>query len=129
MVGNVAGVVEVVASVVGVATDVDEEVIGADRIYASSVVMAMKLLKLTVNVKSPAMAAKSGMMAILFVWEAVRTLLGILNIITKSRLSSLNLVTVPKMPNLSLTPLKPICHPQHDMRDAVLKYAIALLNK
>ena len=35
--------------------------------------------------------------------------LGILNIITKSRLSSLNLVTVPKMPNLSLTPLKPSC--------------------
>ena len=56
-------------------------------------------------------------------------LLGILNIITKSRLSSLNLVTVPKMPNLSLTPLKPSCHPQHDVRDAVLKYAIALLNK
>jgi len=56
-------------------------------------------------------------------------LLGILNIITKSRLSFLNLVTVPKMPNLCLTPLKPSCHPQHDMRDAVLKYAIALLNK
>ena len=49
--------------------------------------------------------------------------------ITKSRLSSLNLVTVPKMPNLSLTSLKPSCHPQHDMRDAVLKYAIAHLNK
>ena len=73
MVRNVAGIVGVVASVVGVATDVDEEVIDADRIYASSVVMAVKLLKLTVNVKSPAMAAKSGMMAILFVWEAVRT--------------------------------------------------------
>ena len=56
-------------------------------------------------------------------------LLGILNIITKNRLSSLNLVTVPKMPNLSLTPLKPSCHSQHDIRDAVLKYAIALLNK
>jgi len=53
--------------VVGVATDVDEEAIGADRIYASSVVMAVKLLKLTVNVKSPAMTAKSVMMAILFV--------------------------------------------------------------
>ena len=59
------------------------------------------------------------------VWE----LLGILNIITKSRLSSLNLVTVQKMRNLSLTPLKPSCHPQHDIRDALLKYAIALLNK
>ena len=56
-------------------------------------------------------------------------LLGILNIITKSRLSFLNLITVPKMPNLSLIPLKPSCHPQHDMRDAVLKYAIAHLNK
>jgi len=38
-------------------------------------------------------------------------LLGILNIITKSRLSFLILVTVPKMPNLSLIPLKPSCHP------------------
>ena len=73
MVGNVAGVVEVVASVVGVATDVDEEVIGADRIYATSVVVAVKLLKLTVNVKSSAMAAESRMMAILFVGRAVRT--------------------------------------------------------
>ena len=56
-------------------------------------------------------------------------LLVILNIITKSRLTFLILVTVPKMPNLSLIPLKPSCHPQHDMRDAVMKYAIALLNK
>ena len=67
MIGDVAGVVGVVASVVGAATDVDEEVIGADRIYASSVVMAVKLLKLTVNVKPPALAVKSEMMAILFV--------------------------------------------------------------
>jgi len=59
--------------VVGTAADVDEEVIGADRINASSVVVAVKLLKLTVNVKPLAMAAKSEMMAILFVWEAVRT--------------------------------------------------------
>ena len=73
MVGDVAGVVGVVASVVGVATDVNEEVIGADRIYASSVVMTVKLLKLTVNVKSPAMATKSGMMTISFVGEVVRT--------------------------------------------------------
>ena len=43
--------------------------------------------------------------------------------------SFLILIIVPKMPNLSLTPLKPSCHPQHDMRDAVLKYASALLNK
>ena len=56
-------------------------------------------------------------------------LLGLLNIITKSRLSFLILITVPKMSNLSLIPLKPSCHPQHDMRDAVLKYAIAHLNK
>jgi len=56
-------------------------------------------------------------------------LLGILNVISKSRLSFLILITVPKMPNLSLIPLKPSCHPQHDMRDAVLKYAIAHLNK
>jgi len=54
---------------------------------------------------------------------------GILNIITKSRVSFLILVTVPKMPNLSLIPLKSSCHPQHDTRGAVLKYAIALLNK
>jgi len=73
MVEDVAGVVGVVASVVGATADVDEEVIGADQIYTSSVDVAVKLLKLTVNVKPPAMAAKSGMMAILFVWEAVRT--------------------------------------------------------
>jgi len=73
VVGDVAEVVGVVASVVEAAADVDEEVIGADRIYASFAVMAVKLLKLTVNVKPPAMAVKSGMMAILFVWEAVRT--------------------------------------------------------
>ena len=42
MVGEVAGVVGVVVSVVGAAADVDEEVIGADRIYASSVVVALK---------------------------------------------------------------------------------------
>ena len=45
--------------------------------------------------------------------------LGILNIITKSRLSFLILVTVQKMPNLSLIPLKPSCHPQHDMRGGI----------
>ena len=70
MVGDVAGVVRVVASVVGAAADIDEEVIGADRIYASSVVVAVKLLKMTVNVKPHAMAAKSEMMAILFVLES-----------------------------------------------------------
>ena len=35
-------------------------------------VVAVKLLKLTVNVKSPATAAKSGMIAILFVGRGVR---------------------------------------------------------
>jgi len=73
VVGDVAGVVGVVASVVRAAADVDGEVVGADRIYASSVVVTVKLLKLTVNVKPSAMATKSGMMTILFVWEAVRT--------------------------------------------------------
>ena len=73
VVGNVAGVVEAVASVVGAAADVGEEVIGIDWIYASFAVVVVKLLKLTVNVKPPAMAAKSGMMAILFVGRAVRT--------------------------------------------------------
>ena len=57
------------------------------------------------------------------------SMLGILNVITKSRLSFLFLITAQKMPNLSLMPLKPSCHPQHDMRDAVSNYAIALLNK
>jgi len=54
---------------VGVAADVVEEVISTDQIYTSSmsVVVVVKLLKLTVNVKPRAMAAKSGMMAILFV--------------------------------------------------------------
>jgi hypothetical protein len=58
-----------------------------------------------------------------------KCLLGILNVTTKSRLSFLILITAPKMPNLSLMPLKPSCHPQHDMRDAVLKYAIAHQDK
>jgi len=55
--------------------------------------------------------------------------LGILNFTTKSRLSFLILIIAPKMPNLSPMPLKPSCHPQLDIRDAVLKYAIAHLNK
>ena len=67
MVGDVAGVVKTVASVVGAEADVGEEVIGTDRIYASFAVVVVKLLKPSMNVKSPAMAAKSGMMAIWFV--------------------------------------------------------------
>ena len=65
--------VETVASVVGAAADVGEEVIGTDRIYASSAVMAVKLLKPTMNVKPSAMAAKLGMMAILFAGKVART--------------------------------------------------------
>ena len=73
MVRDVAGVVGVVASVVRAACDVDEKVIGADRIYASSVVVVEKLLKPTVNVKPSATATKSGMITIWLVWEVVRT--------------------------------------------------------
>jgi len=73
MVGDVAGVVGVVVSVVGAAADVDEEVIGADRIYASTMVVAVKLSKPTTNVKPCTTATKLGMMTILFVWRAVRT--------------------------------------------------------
>jgi len=73
VVGDVAGVVGVVASVVGAVADVDEEVIGTDRIYASSMVMAVKLLKPTMNVKPPAMDAKSGMMPSCSSRRAVRT--------------------------------------------------------
>ena len=58
MVGDVAGVVGVVVSMVGAAADVDEEVIGAVRIYASSVVVAVKLSKPTTNVKPSATATK-----------------------------------------------------------------------
>ena len=50
MVGDVAGVVGAVGSVVRAAVDVDEEVIGADWIYASFVVVAVKLLKSVVQV-------------------------------------------------------------------------------
>ena len=67
MVRDVAGVVGVIANMVGATTDVNEEEVGADWIYASSVVMAVKLLKPTMNVKPPTTATKSGMMAIWFV--------------------------------------------------------------
>jgi uncharacterized membrane protein len=85
MVGAVAGVVEVITSVVGAITSVvgavaDEDVVDADRICASSVVVAVKLLTPvvqviwpTVNERPSATAAESGMMTILLVWEAVRT--------------------------------------------------------
>jgi len=45
VVEDVARVVEAVASVVGAATDVSEEVIGADWICTSSMVVVVKPLK------------------------------------------------------------------------------------
>jgi len=62
-----------VADVVGTIASVVEEVIKTGWIRASSMVVVTKLLKPVVNVKLPAMAVKSGMMAILFVWRAIRT--------------------------------------------------------
>jgi len=50
VVGDVGGVLGAVANVVGAAADVDKEVIGADHIYASSVIVAVKLLKPVVQV-------------------------------------------------------------------------------
>ena len=80
MVVDVAGVVGAIASVVGATADVDEEVIGADQICASSMVVVVKLMKPVVqviwsmmNVMLPATAAELGMMAIWFTWEAIRT--------------------------------------------------------
>jgi hypothetical protein len=71
-------VVGAVASVVGAVAD--EDVVHADRICASSVAVAVKLLTPvvqviwpTVNERPSAMAAKSGMMTILLAWETVRT--------------------------------------------------------
>jgi hypothetical protein len=78
VVGVVAGVVRAIASVVGAV--VDEDVVHADRICASSMAVAVKLLTSvvqviwpTVNERSSATAAESGMMTILLAWEAVRT--------------------------------------------------------
>jgi stage V sporulation protein SpoVS len=71
VVGAIAGVVRAVA---------DEDVVETDRICASSVVVAVKLLTPvvqviwpTVNERSSATAVKSEMMTILLAWEAVRT--------------------------------------------------------
>jgi hypothetical protein len=70
MVGAVARVVEDVASVVGAVAD--EDVVDTDRICASSVAVAVKLLTPlvqviwpTVNERLSATAAESGMMTIL----------------------------------------------------------------
>jgi hypothetical protein len=71
-------VVGAVASVVGAIADVD--VVDANRIRASSVVVAVKLLTPvvqviwpTVNERPSATVAESGMMTTLLAWEAVRT--------------------------------------------------------
>jgi len=50
VVGDVAGVVRAIASVVGAAADVDEEVIDANWICVFFVVLVAKLLKLVVQV-------------------------------------------------------------------------------
>jgi hypothetical protein len=70
MVGAVAGVVEAAVSVVRAVAN--EEVVDVDRIYASSVVVAVNLLMPVVQVIWPmvndrpsATAAESGMMIIL----------------------------------------------------------------
>jgi hypothetical protein len=70
MVGAITGVVEATFSVVRAVAD--EEVVDADQIYASSLVVAVKLLMPvvqviwpTVNERPSATAAESGMMTIL----------------------------------------------------------------
>jgi len=79
VVKDIAGVVGTVASVVGAATYVGEEVISADWICTSSMVVAVKPLKPvvqmiwpTVNMRPLATIAESEMMTIWFAWEAVR---------------------------------------------------------
>jgi hypothetical protein len=70
MVRDIAGVVEAIANVVRAI--VDEDRVDIDRIYASSVVVAVKLLTSvvqviwpTVNERPSATAVESGMMTIL----------------------------------------------------------------
>ena len=65
---------------VGAVADAGEAVVDADWICASSMVMAMKLSELVVqviwsmvNVRPFCVAMEPGMMTILFVWGAVRT--------------------------------------------------------
>ena len=71
MVEDIAGVVGAVASVVGATADIGEEVIDANQICTSSMVVIVKLLKPMVqviwsmaNVRSSATAMKSWMMTI-----------------------------------------------------------------
>ena len=75
-----AGVAGARSNVVGVIADASEAVVHANWIYASSVVMAMKLSEPVVqviwpmvNVRPFDVATESEMMTILFAWRAVRT--------------------------------------------------------
>ena len=74
------GVAGARSNVVGAIADAGEAVVDADWIYASSVVMAMRLSEPVVqviwpmvNVRPFGIAMEPGMMTILFVWRAVRT--------------------------------------------------------
>jgi hypothetical protein len=78
MVRVVAGVVGAIASVVRAIAD--EDMVHADRICASSMAVAMKLLTpvvqviwLTMNERPFTTVVESGMMTILLTWEAVCT--------------------------------------------------------
>ena len=75
-----AGVAGARSNVVGAIADAGEAVVDADRICVSSMVMAMKLSELVVqviwpmvNVRPFGVAMEPGMMTILFIWGAVRT--------------------------------------------------------
>ena len=75
-----AGVAGARSNVVGAVADASEAVVDSDWIYASSVVMAMKLLEPVVqviwpmvNVRPFDVAMEPGMMTTLFVWGAVCT--------------------------------------------------------
>ena len=75
-----AGVAGARSNVVGAVADAGEAVVDTDWIYASSVIMAMKLSEPVVqviwpmvNVRPFGVAMEPGMMTILFVWGAVRT--------------------------------------------------------
>ena len=75
-----AGVAGARSNVVGAIADAGEAVVDTDWIYASSVVMAMKLSEPVVqviwpmvNVRLFGVATEPEMMTILFAWRAVRT--------------------------------------------------------
>ena len=75
-----AGVAGARSNMVGAIADAGEAVVDADRIRASFVVMAMKLLEPVVqviwsmvNVRPFGVAMEPRMMTILFIWGAVRT--------------------------------------------------------